>query len=130
MYADPIIRWNQAQETGRPLLLVRSSECGEWRVALPDLASRLAAALHLEIGAPDDTMLGLLISFHAERRGLMLGPDATGYLVPRLERTHLAAERVVELIDRSSLERKVAPTLGIWREALEALYGPNEPRLL
>jgi chromosomal replication initiation ATPase DnaA len=97
---------------------------------LPDLASRLGAALHLEIGAPDDEMLGELLMLHAEQRGLALGPDAAAYLVPRAERSHIGAERLVAAIDRISLERKVAPTQGIWREALEEVLGPSEPRLL
>jgi len=122
--------WNRAQEGARPLLLVRSSEAGEWRIALPDLASRIGAALALSIGTPDDDQLAQLISIHAEQRALALGPDAAEYLVPRTLRTHLAVERLVETIDRLSLERKVAPTLGIWREALEELHGPIEPRLL
>jgi chromosomal replication initiation ATPase DnaA len=123
-------RWNRAQESGTPLLLVRSRSEGEWRIALPDLASRLGAALPLVIGAPDDEMLGDLIALHAELRGLALGPDATAYLVPRVERSHMAVERLVETIDRLSLERKTAPTLAIWRDALEELMGPQEPRLL
>lgn len=123
-------RWNRAQEAGRPLLLVRGSHEGEWRVALPDLASRLGAALHLEVGTPDDAMLAELIALHAEQRGLALGPDAAGYLAARIERSHIAVERVVATIDRLTLERKVAPTQGIWREALEEVMGPQEPRLL
>jgi hypothetical protein len=123
-------RWNRAQESGTPLLLVRSSDAGEWRITLPDLASRIGAALALSIGTPDDEQLAQLIAVHAELRALALGPDAAEYLVPRVERTHLAVERLVETIDRLSLERKVAPTLGIWREALEVLQGPLEPRLL
>jgi hypothetical protein len=123
-------RWNRAQESGTPLLLVRSSDAGEWHIALPDLASRIGAALALVIGTPDDEQLAQLIAVHAELRALALGPDAAEYLVPRVERTHLAVERLVETIDRLSLERKVAPTLGIWREALEVLLGPVEPRLL
>jgi hypothetical protein len=123
-------RWNRAQESATPLLLIRSSDAGEWRIALPDLASRIGAALALSIGTPDDDQLAQLIAVHAELRALALGPDASEYLVPRVERTHLAVERVVETIDRLSLERKVAPTLGIWREALEVLQGPAEPRLL
>ena len=122
-------RWNRAQESGTPLLLVRSSDAGEWRITLPDLASRIGAALALSIGTPDDEQLAQLIAVHAELRALALGPDAAEYLVPRVERTHLAVERLVETIDRLSLERKVAPTLGIWREALEVLQGPLEPRL-
>lgn len=123
-------RWNRAQERATPLLLIRSSDAGEWRITLPDLASRIGAALALSISTPDDTQLAQLIAVHAELRALALGPDAAEYLVPRVERTHLAVERLVETIDRLSLERKVAPTLGIWREALEVLQGPAEPRLL
>ena len=120
-------RWNRAQESGTPLLLISS---GEWKIALPDLASRLGAALHLEIGAPDDAMVADLIALHAELRGLALGPDALAYLAPRAERSHLGIERLVAAIDRLSLERKAAPTLSIWRDALEELMGPEEPRLL
>jgi hypothetical protein len=123
-------RWNRAQESATPLLLIRSSDAGEWRITLPDLASRIGAALALSIGTPDDKQLAQLIAVHAELRALALGPDAAEYLVPRVERTHLAVERLVETIDRLSLERKVAPTLGIWREALEVLQGPAEPRLI
>lgn len=123
-------RWNRAQEAGTPLLLVKSSAPGDWKVALPDLASRLGAALRLEIGAPDESMLAELIAAHAEQRGLALPPEAADYLVPRMERSHIGAERLVATIDRLSLERKVPPTQGIWRDALEELMGPDEPRLL
>ncbi len=123
-------RWNRAQESGTPLLLTAARGEGEWRIALPDLASRLGAALHLEIGTPDDAMLAELIAVHSEQRGLALGPDAAAYLVPRAERSHLGVERLIAAIDRISLERKVAPAPGIWREALEEVLGPSEPRLL
>lgn len=122
-------RWNRAQESGTPLMLVNGAGEG-WNIALPDLSSRLAAALHLEIGAPDDAMLGELIALHAEQRGLALGPDAAAYLVPRATRSHVGAERLVAAIDRLSLERKQAPTLAIWRDALEEVVGAEQPRLL
>ncbi len=49
-------RWNRAQAEGTALLLVSGAPPGEWKIALPDLASRLGAALLLEIGPPDDAM--------------------------------------------------------------------------
>lgn len=116
-------RWNRAQESRTPLLLTALGDEAQWRIALPDLASRLGAALHLAIGTPDDALLGELILLHAEQRGLALGPDAADYLVPRCERSHLGVERLVAAIDRISLERKVPPTQGIWREALEQQAG-------
>ena len=122
--------WNRAQESGKSLLLVSNAPNGSWQVDLPDLASRVGAALHLEIGAPDDAMLAELIALHAEMRGLVLDDSAAAYLVPRCQRSHLGVERLVAEIDRLSLERKVAPTMAIWRDALDAITGVQQPRLL
>ena len=121
--ADVFHRWNRAQELETPLLVVTNARSGDWRITLPDLASRIGAALHLAIGTPDDAMMAELIEVHAEMRGLVLDPAATAYLVPRCERSHLLAEQLVEAIDRLSLERKAAPTLSIWREALIETMG-------
>lgn len=120
-------RWNRAQETGRPLLIVtglkRGTAEGAWKVRLPDLSSRLGAALELEIGEPDDEMLTALLEIHAEMRGVVLDHSATQYLVGRCERSHLGVERLVAAIDRLSLERKQAPTMAIWRDALIEIKG-------
>ncbi len=119
--------WNRAQESRRPLLIVASHRRGEgegrWQVALPDLRSRLGAALELEIDAPDEAMMADLIEVHAQMRGLVLDPAAMDYLVPRAERSHLGVQRLVAAIDRLSLERKQPPTLAIWRDALEEVKG-------
>lgn len=123
-------RWNRAQEGATPLLLVCNGAEDAWRIALPDLASRIGAALHLEIGAPDDAMLAELIALQAEMRGLVLDDNAAGYLVPRCERSHAGVERLVAEIDRLSLERKVPATMAVWRDALEAIAGGTQPRLL
>lgn len=120
-------RWNRAQEDGRPLLLV--SDAQGWEIALPDLRSRLGAALHLEIGPPDDTMMAALIESHAAARGLALGEGAPTYLVPRAERSFAGVERLVEAIDRLSLERKAPATLSIWRDALDDVMGPEQRKL-
>lgn len=128
-------RWNRAQAEGRPLLIVSGRAPGAWRVALPDLASRLSAALMIEIGAPDDDLLRALLENHAARRGLALGEGVMGYVLQRLERSHAAAEALVETIDRLSLERKAAVTISLARDALaERVHGVPEaerqPRLL
>ena len=48
----------------------------------------------------------------------------------RSARSYLQLDKLVAAIDRLSLERKAPPTLAIWRAALEAVEGPEEPRLL
>ncbi len=120
-------RWNRAQEDTMPLLLI--ADKSPWTIALPDLKSRLGAALQLEIGVPDDEMIADLLESHAKRRGLALGEGARAYLVPRMERSFTGIERIVATIDRLSLERKVAPTMSVWRDALEAVQGPEQSRL-
>lgn len=121
-------RWNRAQEDGRPLLLVVDGEA--WDIALPDLASRLGGSLQLAITAPDDAMVAELIAAHAEQRRLALADGAAQYLVPRLTRSYAAIERLVAEIDRISLERKAPATLSVWRDALDAVEGPEQARLL
>lgn len=121
-------RWNRAQEAGTPLLLVGGEP--PWQIALPDLRSRLGAALQLEIGVPDDAMAEDLLHAMAEQRALPLGAEAAAYLVPRAGRAFADLEKLVAAIDRISLERKVPATHSIWRAALETVHGPEEPRLL
>ena len=103
---------------------------GGWDIALPDLRSRMGAALQLEIGPPDDALATDLMLSHAAQRGLVLGEGAPAYLVPRMERSYAAIEKIVGEIDRLSLERQVPATLSVWRDALEAVQGPDQGRLL
>ncbi len=121
-------RWNRAQEQGTPLLIVGGEP--PWEITLPDLKSRLGGSLQLEIGQPDDEMARELLLSLAAERGLPLRADAADYLIPRASRSQADLEQLVATIDRLSLERKAPPNLGIWRAALEAVHGPEEPRLI
>lgn len=121
-------RWNSVQEGAGFLLLV--SDRQPWEIALPDLRSRLGAALQLEIAEPDDSLADGLIAHHAEQRGLSLGEEARAYLLPRIHRTHAGIETLVATIDRLSLERKAPAGLALCREALTAAQGAMQPRLL
>ncbi len=120
--------WNRAREDGYPLLLTVDAK--GWEIELPDLRSRMGAALQLEIAPPDDDMAAQVMQSHAAQRGLALGEGAPAYLVPRMERSYAAIERIVVEIDRLSLERKVPATMSIWRDALDAVQGPEQARLL
>lgn len=128
-------RWNAVQQGGSheggALLLIANADPdhGGWRIALPDLASRIGGSLQLEIGAPDDEMAGELILAHAQQRGLILAEGASDYLVSRTTRSFAAIEALVAAIDRISLERQMPATMSVWRAALEALHGPEQQRL-
>lgn len=125
-------RWNSVQDggsnAGKPLLLI--ADTTPWEVHLPDLKSRLGGSLQLAIGEPDDAMAAELIAAHAEIRAMSLGQGAAEYLVPRTRRGFADIERLVEAIDRISLERAAPATMSVWRAALEALHGPSQAKLL
>jgi hypothetical protein len=123
-------RWNRAQADGRPLLLVSDKAPGQWQVVLPDLASRLGSALLIEIGPPDDELVAGLIVEHSARRGLVLGEQVMGYLLPRVERSHAEIELLIETLDRLSLERKSPVTISLARDAIAERTGEFQPRLL
>ncbi len=125
---DLFHRWNAAQEAREKLLLIVSAQ--PWEIALPDLKSRLGAAMQLQIGEPDDAMTAALIEAVAHQRGLALAEGAAQYLAPRAERSFAGIERLVVAIDRLSLERKAPATMSIWRAALEQVLGPDQQRLL
>jgi hypothetical protein len=122
--------WNRAQASGRPLLLVANRAPGEWTVALPDLASRLGAALLIEIAPPDDDLVAGLVAELSARRGLVLQEQVLAYLLPRLERSHAEIELLIETLDRLSLERKAPVTISLVRDALAERNGEFQPRLL
>jgi chromosomal replication initiation ATPase DnaA len=126
-------RWNAVQQggsrEGTALLIVANAEDKGWRIALPDLASRIGGSLQLAIGAPDDAMMAELIHALAEQRGLTLPEGAAEYCVPRTTRSFAAIEALVSTIDRISLERQSPATMSVWRAALEALHGPEQQRL-
>lgn len=121
-------RWNAAQESVVPLLLIADKQ--PWDITLPDLRSRLGAALQLEISVPDDDMVGQLIGVIAQQHGLALADGAVEYLTPRAERSYAGIEQLVLTIDRLSLERKAPATMSVWRDALSATQGPEQARLL
>jgi chromosomal replication initiation ATPase DnaA len=105
--------WNEAQEKRRPLLIVADAPPPLWQVTLPDLRSRLAATPHVEIGDPDDSLIGGMILKLLGDRGIAAPPDLAEYLVPRMERSYVAIQQIVETLDRELLShhRRINVTL-------------------
>ena len=110
--------WNDAQERRRPLILVADAAPPAWKVALPDLRSRLAATPHVEIEQPDDALLGDLIVTLLGQRGVVTPPEVTEFIVPRIERSYVAVLQVVEALDRAMLSRHRRMTVPMARTAL------------
>src|SRR5687768_10905804 len=105
--------WNEAQEKRRPLLLIADAAPPLWQVTLPDLRSRLAATPHAAIGDPDDALIGGLILKMLGDRGIAAPPDLAEYVVPRIERSYVVVQQLVEALDRELLShhRRINVTL-------------------
>jgi hypothetical protein len=110
--------WNQAQQSRRPLLIIADAPPPAWQVGLPDLRSRLSATPHIEIGRPDDALLGSLIVKLLGDRGVHAPPEVADYVVPRIERSYLAVQQAVEALDRAILSHHRRMTVAMARRAL------------
>lgn len=121
--------WNQSQVDKRPLLLMSSRDVSRWGVQLPDLKSRLAASLLIEIGAPDEAMIAGLFQKYFALRGLSMSEDALSYLGKRMERSYQNVELLAQKMNVLATERKKPITRAIAIEALaqheDASYKPE-----
>lgn len=111
--------WNDAQGTRRPLILIADAPPPAWRIALPDLASRLAATPHVVIDQPDDALFAALLGKLLGARGLVAPPGLARYLLPRIERSYVAIGRVIEALDRHLLQSRARLSIPTARRALE-----------
>jgi hypothetical protein len=110
--------WNEAQEKRRPLLMIADAPPPQWQVKLPDLRSRLAATPHVRIEDPDDELFGDLIVKLLADRGVLAPPELPAYLVPRVERTYVTIQQIVELVDRTTLSHHRRVTIPMVKRAL------------
>ena len=100
------------------LLLVSAKPVALWGVSLPDLQSRLAASLHLEIGAPDQAMIDGLFQKYFAMRGLTISEEALRYLEKRMVRTYAMVRQLAQKMDALAIESKKPVNLAIAKAAL------------
>lgn len=109
---------NLVKEEGAFLLLTVCEAPARLDVRLPDLASRLRALPHAELGAPDDALLsGVLVKLFDDRQ-LRVTEPLIAYLAARIERSIAVARDVVEALDRASLSGRRPITVPLAAEVL------------
>ena len=118
--------WNQAQETGRAMVMITDGEA-PWPVNLPDLRTRLAVTPVTRIAEPDDLLFAALIDLLFADRGLHIPAEAVRFITERVNRDYVTAERVVEAIDRHAFAERARLTVPTIRRAL-GLAGLVDPR--
>ena len=111
--------YNLLAGAGGHLLLAGREPPSRWPVKLPDLRSRLGALPAVAIAPPDDALLaGLLVKLFADRQ-LRIDAAVVDYLLPRMERSFAAAERLVARMDATALQSRRAVTVALARDALQ-----------
>ena len=110
--------WNQAQDTGRPLVMVADEVPPAWTPTLPDLKTRLAVTPVVRIELPDDALFAGLIQLFFADRGLHIPGEALRFMAERLHRDYWTAERAVEAVDRFAIAERARLSLPTIRRAL------------
>jgi chromosomal replication initiation ATPase DnaA len=97
---------NLAREERAFLLITARTAPATWRIATPDLASRLRALPVVALTAPDDALLrAVIVKLFADRQ-LAVDEGLVTYLANRIERSFVAAKAAVEALDREALRLK------------------------
>lgn len=97
---------NLARERRFEVLITARTLPGAWRVALPDLRSRLRSAALVSIEPPDEALLGaVLVKLFADRQ-LSVEPGVIGAILRRMERSLDAAQTTVDALDRAALAER------------------------
>jgi chromosomal replication initiation ATPase DnaA len=109
---------NLAREERAFVLLSARTAPGGWKLAVPDLVSRLKALPVVALTAPDDVLLrGVLVKLFADRQ-LAVDEGLVGFLAKRIERSIGAARAVVAELDREAMRQQRPLTRALAAEIL------------
>jgi DnaA family protein len=109
--------------------LAASGEAPPARLALrPDLRSRLASGIVLQLHPLSDADKAAALSAHAAGRGMKLEGGLIAYLLSHFDRDMGSQIALLDALDRYSLQRKRGVTLPLLKEALRSLVEPEARR--
>lgn len=115
--------YNIFREQRRTFLVTSRMNPTQSDFAIPDLASRFRAAPVATIKAPDDTLLAsVLIKLFTDRQ-LSVGNEIISYILPRMERSFVAARDIVYNIDTLAYSKKKGASIPLVRQVLTDMQG-------
>jgi chromosomal replication initiation ATPase DnaA len=112
---------NAAAETRQPVLMTARQPPARQPIKLADLASRLRAAEAVEIRAPEDELLALLLTRLAAEHQLSLSISMRNFLLTHLPRTAAALREAVARLDHAPLDKGARLTKQIAADLLADL---------
>lgn len=127
--ADQVETWSEAQQLAGFAAFNRVREAGGlWLAAgnaapadlplMPELRTRLGWGLVFQLHGLDDAEKRAALSQHAETLGFRLDPQVADYLLNHTARDMQSLLRVLEALDRFSLETQRPITLPLLRQLL------------
>jgi len=119
---EPLLHlYNAAKESEHRILFTATTPPVRWGIKLADLRSRMNAALTVEIGPPEDSLIAaLLVKMFADRQ-VHVAHDVISYAISRMERSFLAARQIVEKADQLALIEKKRITVPLIKRVLESI---------
>jgi DnaA family protein len=111
--------YNRAEQAGCPMVFSArvAPRTPAWR--LPDLLSRLSAAVVWPLRALPDDQRREVLQLRARDRGFALGDDVTAYILRRLPRDMGSLSEFLDRLDRSSLAAQRRVTVPFVKAILE-----------
>ncbi|MEL7011890.1 MAG: chromosomal replication initiator DnaA [Pseudomonadota bacterium] len=110
---------NMALAEGHSILFTAETAPTDWGLALPDLASRMQGTPSIHIAAPDDDLLGALLTKLFADRQLFPTPATLPFLVARIDRSYEGAAAAVAALDAAALEKQRSITPRFAAEVLD-----------
>ncbi|MBV8183079.1 MAG: hypothetical protein JOY76_00200 [Hyphomicrobiales bacterium] len=105
------------------LLLTAVNEPALWKLATPDLLSRLRLAPAIHIEEPDDALLRMVVVKLFVDRQLVVDAGVIEIILTHAERSFAGARAAVERLDRHSLASQRRITRALAREVLRTEEG-------
>lgn len=101
------------------LLMTCEQPLSDWSLTLPDLASRLRAAVPVDIGAPDDALMRQIFVKQFTDRQISIEPQVIDYLVNRMERSLNSVRELVCRLDEAAFSQGRAITKRLAAEVID-----------
>jgi DnaA family protein len=110
--------YNEVEARGGRLLLAAPGPPGGCGLVLPDLASRLGAALVVRLHPPDEQTRRAVLGKGARARGFELPEEVVDYLLARVPRDLSSLQVLLDRLDEVSLAERRPVTVPLVRKLL------------
>ncbi|MEH6836095.1 MULTISPECIES: HdaA/DnaA family protein [Falsihalocynthiibacter] len=106
---------------GHFLLLTARTAPSRWNIALPDLKSRMEGTAVVQLQAPDDMLLTVVLLKHFNDRQLHVAPEVVDYIIKRIPRSLGFIGELCVALDQTALSEKRAITRPLVAKVLDVL---------